>query len=116
MMRNWALSRWRPCRPGRAVSRPSNSQMSIRTGSLPPCEGRKTPVFSGHRAVFLPLDAKSTVRELDPRLAGRDLLVILVAHQHIDHDPARFSRGLLRLDDADRLDGVAGFDRLQPAR
>src|ERR1700754_761850 len=59
--------------------------------------------------------ARASVRKLDHGLAARNLLVVLIAHQHIDHDPARFFRGLLRLDDTDRLDGIAGLYRLEPA-
>src|SRR4051812_26227076 len=78
--------------------------------------GLKTRGFLDETACFLALrGGKSAVREFDHGLAGRDLFVVLVADQDIDQDPARFVRGLLRLDDSRRLDGVAGFYRLDPA-
>ncbi|CAN7511350.1 hypothetical protein LJR220_004625 [Bradyrhizobium sp. LjRoot220] len=45
------------------------------------------------------------------RLAGRDLLVVLVAHHDVDQHPARVPGHLLRLDDSGRLNGVAGLHR-----
>src|SRR3984893_13255392 len=59
--------------------------------------------------------SKSAVRKLDHGLAGRHLLVMLVAHHDVDQDPARIRRDLFRFDDAGRLDGVARPDRLDPA-
>src|SRR4051794_3985548 len=42
---NGALSRWRPCRPGRAGSRPWRRQMSIRTAPFQAVRGPKTRSF-----------------------------------------------------------------------
>src|SRR4051812_32497977 len=88
-----ALSRWRPCRPGRAVSRPWARQMSIRSR---PFGSRKTPNF-GKISRFSRSGTKRVARELDHRLAGRDLFAVLIPDLHVDHDPARFRGWLLRL-------------------
>src|SRR4051812_12552238 len=73
----------RPCRPGRAVSRRWTGQMSIETGKFLPDWGVKMPDPPQNRRFFRRLAAKIILRELDHRLAGRDLVVALIPHQHV---------------------------------
>src|SRR6266436_2074172 len=47
--------------------------------------------------------SRSAVWKLDHGLAGRHLLVMLVAHHDVDQDPARIRRDLFRFHDAGRL-------------
>src|SRR3954471_17477462 len=67
-----------------------------------------------------PLSLKSLAKQVDRELyhgfAGRDLVAMLVLHHHVDQHPARFFGRLLGLDDSRRLNGIAGFYRLDPAR
>src|SRR5258707_11188116 len=59
--------------------------------------------------------ANLRLREFDHGLAGGNLLLILVAHDDVDQDPAGILGHLFRLDDSTGLDGVARPDRLDPA-
>src|SRR5450432_1245818 len=72
----------------------------------------ETPMMESKSRLQIP--APLAVRKLDHGLAGRHLLIVLIAHHDVDQDPARIRRRLFRLDDAGGLDGVARPDRLDP--